>query len=801
MNDTLLLLFALVVGWLILAGCGELWFKFFCNKNNKFTGGSINSQRDKITCLSLCRSLSALPVILILWSLENIQGLGTNLSLLLAPVLIASILIYLSNWRQASWEEKKTRILLETCFGISIVYVFWLFWGNSDIAGTIDRGGDLLNTVTMASGETLPPTHPWLPPFKAEDYYRGQWYAGGLLARLCNLSPGHNYFSSYMLCVAWINSCVLLCAWILTKQKITPSVASLLVIVLGGHFGPLILHISTAKSLHPQKGGNIVGVSMSSHHHSRITELNTFGVIILKNMEAETKKMKPEALTNEIPCEPYAYHISMGDWHSWFGSYLVLAIMLTAIAAFITSRGPPNSMLSCIILGILTPSVFLFNTWTAPILVVCIVTTLGLGMLYKSTPIKNLTVFVISAIITTSVVIMPLTYILRAKEYGTIAAFKLLALREEATFIPYLGWLIYFGGVTLWVIIGGLSAFRLKSPLKIETYLWVAAATTLTTLLLVKVHTQILKSLDDNSTLYLGSNLIPSLLIATPTFFTGLYLIYKLKKLKVSANMNLALTSSWIFAALYIFCETFFVQDYLGYNKQIWQRFNTANKWLPSTLIILTSLSAPLALNSKITSLKISAYLLAALVIIPTTYNIITHRYPTKTSYNGTTWIKKSNLKTVYENLLKLPKGVVLEYQHPDLSFNTPNGMIPLHTNHYSFLGWRWGHLSLWYPSLRIIEDRLKQSVMFYEGTLENPTKWAKENGIDYIIWSTSLQENFNGYSYAPPPLESWNMAWEKNNNSLQEDYIWLVDEPHPRKEGMWVRKNKISSIQPTPPI
>jgi hypothetical protein len=206
-------------------------------------------------------------------------------------------------------------------------------------------------------------------------------------------------------------------------------------------------------------------------------------------------------------------------------------------------------------------------------------------------------------------------------------------------------------------------------------------------------------------------------------------------------------------------------------------------------------LLSPIVLTARSNNLKGIGYILAALLIIPTGYSIIKHKQTGNSDFSGTRWIKDSSVKPIYENLLKLPKGVVLEYQHKNLDFATPSGIMPLHTGHDSFIGWVYGHLSVWYPSLKVIENRRNESIKFYEGRLPNPDQWAKENGIDYIVWSMSLpKKHLVGSLYKPfnpPSDQEMDWAWELNNQTMSREYTWFETKPKPLREGIWVLKSK----------
>jgi len=797
MEEIIPLFFGLICGWILLVGFGELWLRILYKSPLKkyFKKTDSENRKDRIIILCLCRAISVFPIVLLLWSLEHLQGLGKNISFLLPPLILGSLWVYYKNWQEASPLEKKTRLVLEVGFFLSILYVLRIFWNYSNLH-IGDRSGDLCHTATMASGETLPPTHPWLPPYRAEDYYRGQWYAGGLLARLCNLTLAHNYFVSCILCVSWINSNILGCAWILTRQRVVAATIALAVIVLGGHFGSIVSPMTDKLNPHPLADGNLVGKILSSRENSRTDRLNELGLKFLNILETESKRVKPNAPVNEISCEAYAYSVHLGEWHSWFGGYLILSLVVVAIAAYAKSQGPPTTALACATLGVLIPSAFVFNTWIAPLTIICVGTTIAVGLLYKPKSIRCIGITMLGAIVAGSIVITPLSTLLHAKQYGDVAVLKLIATWENATFTPSLGWLIYAGAVTLWVALALWTTYNNIPVKKRISYLVAITLTIPLTTGGLGILAFILKSLDKGGTLHLGSPIVPSILIGLPVLALMLALYAKFKAIKLSQDYWVAVTATIIFSLLYSLVETVAVDDYLG---PPFDRYNTSNKWLPSAMFVTTALCAPLALGAKKLSLKILPYLLALTLIISSFLSLwvgIDRR--DGSDFSGASWIKETSAKPIYENLLKLEKGVVLEYQTKSLPYATPGGLMPLLTGHRAWIGWIVAHLGVWYPTFEILEKRREEAIQFYEGRLPNPSAWASENGIDYIVWSISLQDKYNGpgawLSFTPPTTEEWDKNWEVNNKDLSKDYAWIETKPKPLIEGIWMSRKLLDS-------
>jgi hypothetical protein len=545
----------------------------------------------------------------------------------------------------------------------------------------------------------------------------------------------------------------------------------------------------------PYDGTVLVGDRLSSEYNKE-NQLTPLGAKVAQLLEFESKVTKPNAMINQIPCQPYSYHIMTGEWHSWYGGYLFLAILAVAIAGYTMSGSAKTVAIASATLGAIIPTSILFNTWITPLIAISVATTLLIGTIAKAQGRLFLGISILASIITSALTIKPISTLLRAKQYGDIEGLKMIATFDQTTFTPYLGWLIYAGPALLWVMLASVNTLSKHKYKSILTIVTPAALTIGLTTIAIMILRLFLGNLYEGSTLHLGSPIVPIILVSIPTLVAAQCGTLAINGVKISRQCWLALCASIIFSGSYALNEIVFLDDYLG---KPWERWNTSNKWMPSILLLITMLCAPLALcNAKIATQKIIAYILLIAIVIPPLliWGSLEKEGSSQNDFSGAGWIKSSPVRPIYEQLLKLEKGTVLEYQHEGLHFNTPGGIMPLLTGHKSYIGWVTAHLGLAYPSFKVINQRRKDAIEFYEGILENQDTWASENDIDYIVWSISLQKLYNKEdTWVKHPTEGkWERAWFKNKEDLKTSYEWVETKARPYREGLWIKKELLDS-------
>jgi hypothetical protein len=723
---TITLTLGIVSGWLLIAGIGELWLKIlrkYSRREQELSEGIIS--------LCLCRTIGPLPIILLLMGIEYSIGLGKDLSLFLAPLILLSLWVYYKNWKESTWEEKKIRVVLEIGFLLSIIYVIFIFWNSPHIEVWCERASGLCHLLAMSSGEKLPAIHPWFPPFPADEYYRGLFYAGGLLTRLCNLIPAHSYYSGYALCVGWISYALLSCLWLLSKKKIVPTIIIYLVLMLGSNFAPFYSYF-THKETGPVVTARYLGGSLSTNTQEGLKNLTPFGQWLAEELEAQSKQLSPDAHPNDLATETLAYSIILGDWHPMMGGFLLISIILSAIAALIVTKTSANLNLAAATLGACGPAMLVVNPWLLPMAAPTIALVALIWLVSQPKGHQVGLTIAITALVTSCILIIPLTNLTLFSFRGADESIELISKVSGAPLTPPLGWVIVASPAALWAILALLSlpfSKRLSN--------------------LPNAHGK-------HDSQWLGP-----------------------------------ITGAIITLTLIVICETLFMNDLGSHN---FERFNSYNKWVPTLLIISTSLCAPFALTSGDKWIKIIAVVIALLLTVPHA-RLISVGYGRvepnlRGDFSGAGWIKNSPARPLYQTLLEMPPGVVLEYEHADFSNFAAKAIMPLLTGHNNFVGWS-DHLRLWIGAQHVvINDRVEKATKFYQGTLPNANKWAIENGIDYILWSTSLQEKHKARPHKFQTPKEWKRNWTINNEMLQEDYTWYKTQSDPRIEGMWIKKD-----------
>lgn len=233
---------------------------------------------------------------------------------------------------------------------------------------------------------------------------------------------------------------------------------------------------------------------------------------------------------------------------------------------------------------------------------------------------------------------------------------------------------------------------------------------------------------------------------------------------------------------LLAFGELFYIDDVYSGDAQ---RFNTTLKWWPFIIAALGLMFAPTALTHPNKRIKLTAWLAVGILIIPSAYEYA--RATKGTNAQRARWegdgyyLAIPEAKAILQILRGLPQGVVLEYQPPNSHAFTPI-IYGVHSGKYTWIGWSW-HQELWRGPQPEVLRRRQETAKFYLGQIENPSEWAQDNGIDYIVWSSSLHPKANLTKELRVSL----------NEKLKHEFVWHqgADE----NSGVWVSKAKNRSL------
>lgn len=477
---TITLVLAVLCGWLLLAAFGELWLKAFA----AWRKTADPSGEDSAAGICLARAVSALPVILLLWGVEHAVGLGRNLVWLLPFLVAASIWLCREGWSKATRQGRKTRLVLESAFLLGLLLTGYYLSQNPDLNMSSERSADLCHTVAMAQGEKLPPEDPWLPPMKADAYYTGQYYAGGWISRLCWLPPGPTYIASFILCAGWTACAVAACAWILSGQKLLATALTVLVVTLGSNFCPAFIH-STHKDFYLSESMRYLGAGLSPGSPSH-TE---FGKKAADFFDAAARWGKGDAKQNDLPVEALSYVFQLGDWHPQMGGFLVMAILLTGLAACANSSRADERMLGAACAAGAVPALALFNTWIAPFGAIVAATWLvPLWLQRRDEAKRQIGASVVAGLLVSASLIAPLISLGKTMDSGFASSIRPIMASDTASYTPWPGWFLIMGPAALWALLAlwGNSK-RESSDARASANSLMAALTTLVLLVVCEI--------------------------------------------------------------------------------------------------------------------------------------------------------------------------------------------------------------------------------------------------------------------------------------------------------------------------
>ena len=226
----------------------------------------------------------------------------------------------------------------------------------------------------------------------------------------------------------------------------------------------------------------------------------------------------------------------------------------------------------------------------------------------------------------------------------------------------------------------------------------------------------------------------------------------------------------------------FYVHDVYGGEAAV---FNTTLKWWPWVYAFVFTLGLMVVWSWR--PLRLGAIAICVLTLVGNLYVYYTYWRDAPRNHvgrmDGYAWFTDNqNHEAIYEQLLTMPKGVVLESSAPG-SADTGTSLA-LFTGQYSLGGWV-GHELLWHRLRDDLQGLGDSRDKFYNGTLENAPSWLRgivPGGVTYIVWLN--RDNDRGLD-----------IWPKINDAIKEDYDWKSTFEYDKGHwGMWVRKNPKSN-------
>ncbi|MDX2188147.1 MAG: hypothetical protein SFV32_14535 [Opitutaceae bacterium] len=302
----------------------------------------------------------------VMFAVETLVGLG-SLTWLLVLTTAASVFLVawcVSKHEPESWSDERLDRLwawrdefsprrawpVWTVFCVFFAYAFAWRWAFPNIDGSSEKISDLSYIASYMSGERIPVPDAWLHPYPSVHYYSFQHYAAALAGRMFNWPVGLTYNLTFSVQVA-LAAMGFTGALTFFVEKRWIQVLGSLSFVFGGSGAAGIVHwIYTDPA--PWNGNRFIG-------SQPYTEA-PLGTWLQEHASKYTRI--------EMPGEPFAYTIFLGDHHPPLSSFFLLGLTAMAIALWHKTRRRRYGLL---VGGCLTWCV-LGNTWVFPLMAVVV---------------------------------------------------------------------------------------------------------------------------------------------------------------------------------------------------------------------------------------------------------------------------------------------------------------------------------------------------------------------------------------------------------------------------------------------
>lgn len=295
------------------------------------------------------------------FAIECHVGLGTLRGLCALATLVSVTLIgfsagaapprWLSGvWRERfdAWRSEFNPRRLAGCgavFVTAFAYAFAWRYVYPDIHAWIEKIPDFAYVAGHASGERIPVPDVWLAPFVSAHYYSFQHYAAALAGRLLGVAPGVAYNLGFSLLVGWIGAGFGAVLVQVTRSSWIRGVVWSALLVGGS--GVTLLAPWVRSGVLPWEGTFLFGkVTMDKEPLGPALEAYASGF----------KRMN-------LPYEPLAYSIYLGDYHAPMASYALMGLAAAAALAWQDSRRRRDAAL----VGATLTWTVLANLWSLPL--------------------------------------------------------------------------------------------------------------------------------------------------------------------------------------------------------------------------------------------------------------------------------------------------------------------------------------------------------------------------------------------------------------------------------------------------
>ena len=294
-------------------------------------------------------------------SLPGLGMLGTALSVSAIALCLSGVepawlgprgRSLLAEWRQ-EFSLRRTAGCLGVFAGIFLYALAWRFkYPNVD--GSSEKIADLSYICSFLTGEKIPVPDVWFYPYLSTQYYSFQHYGAALMGRLLLIEPGTTYNIGFCLLIALGGSAFagLVC---LAASRVWVRALVIAGFVIGGMGTTILVHFSDT-NVGPTTSMRFIGSAQMDK-----APVGTW----LKAYQARhaMEESPGHKVPMELPGEPYAYSIYLGDYHAPLSGYYLMG--LGAMAMLLWNR--TRLARYAVIAGCGLTWTLLSNTWVLPL--------------------------------------------------------------------------------------------------------------------------------------------------------------------------------------------------------------------------------------------------------------------------------------------------------------------------------------------------------------------------------------------------------------------------------------------------
>jgi uncharacterized membrane protein len=213
-----------------------------------------------------------------------------------------------------------------------LVFLYALLWRyvTPDADATSEKMPDLSYICSYLPGTTLPVVDAWLYPYLSTQYYSFQYYAAALMGRILGMDPGTIFNLGFCTLIAMAGTAAIgLCRETVKSLPNARKWSGWLVPaawLLGGSGASGIIYCLTTQ-ISPQASMRFVGCTVLDKAPVGTT-LNHWSTVL--NQWTFNRQGTPM----DLPGEPFAYSIYLGDYHPPLSGYYLALVAVLALTLY-----------------------------------------------------------------------------------------------------------------------------------------------------------------------------------------------------------------------------------------------------------------------------------------------------------------------------------------------------------------------------------------------------------------------------------------------------------------------------------